>query len=80
MSHTRIRTDKKTAERLSELKSFGQSYDDVINDLIDQHDDLLGIVNETRVQDGDEKDIERLTREIVSAVERVEGVGGDEEE
>lgn len=38
MSETRIRTDKSTASRLATLKRFGESYDDVINDVIDHYE------------------------------------------
>lgn len=38
MSETRIRTEKKTAGRLGRLKHVGDSYDDVINDLLDHYE------------------------------------------
>lgn len=38
MSETRIRTEKKTAGRLGRLKQVGDSYDDVINDILDHYE------------------------------------------
>lgn len=38
MPETRIRTEKKTAGRLGRLKQVGDSYDDVINDILDHYE------------------------------------------
>lgn len=72
---TRIQVDKSTAANLSTLKSYGDSYDDVISDLLAFFEDVESIVqHHDAEEDGETIPVARLD----ALLERVEPDNGGE--